>query len=123
MSVSRANNRKDGLGGLLIYTNGSFLQVLEGNDEKVYRRFERIMADPRHSYCDLLYDDPIFEPDFGEWMMGFWTDSVTTNQRASGIIAVPNLLQELDSVWLERKSHLNNILQAEILALRMPHAA
>jgi len=48
LSVSRRNNLRDGITGLLIYHEGSFLQVLEGPDAKIEASFERISSDPRH---------------------------------------------------------------------------
>ena len=123
LRVSRVNNAKSGLTGLLVYSRGHFLQVLEGRQGAVDATFERIVADPRHSACEIVCEERIFEPDFGDWLMGFWSDDISDTQRASGIVSVSNLLNEFNSEWLEGKSKLNDLLFEEIFKLRMRSAA
>ena len=123
LKASRRNNQRSGLSGLLVYTQGQFLQVLEGVDHCVDETFSRIAADDRHSACKIIQETQIFEPDFGQWLMGFWTDQITTEQRSAGIVAIPELLQEFDSEWLEQKSKLNQLLHDEINILRVGVAA
>lgn len=123
LGVSRRNNQRTGLTGLLIYTKGHFLQVLEGLDDVVDTTFDRIKSDHRHTHCEVILEEQIYEPDFGQWLMGFWTDQVTEDQRAVGIVSVPDLLQEFDSEWLEGKSQLNQLLSDEIFKLRVQTAA
>ena len=77
LKASRRNNQRSGLSGLLVYTQGQFLQVLEGVDHCVDETFSRIAADDRHSACKIIQETQIFEPDFGQWLMGFWTDQIT----------------------------------------------
>jgi len=123
LGVSQRNNNRSGVTGLLIYTKGYFLQVLEGVDRSVDETFSRIKSDGRHEGCKVVKEQQIFEPDFGQWLMGFWTDILTPEHRAAGIVSVADLLKEFDSEWLEGKSELNQILNEEIFKLRVQTAA
>jgi hypothetical protein len=68
---SRANNRRLGLTGALLYRGGRFIQMLEGPDEQVRARFDIIAADPRHRSVQLISEKTIVERQFPEWTMGF----------------------------------------------------
>ena len=68
---SRANNRRDGITGALLYHRDRFVQIIEGPDEVVRARFEVISADPRHRSVQIMEEGPIFERRFPEWTMGF----------------------------------------------------
>ena len=45
---TRANNDPHQVAQMLVYTNGRFIQLLEGQADAVARAYERIAADPRH---------------------------------------------------------------------------
>ncbi|RYG45058.1 BLUF domain-containing protein [bacterium] len=71
LAVCRANNRRDGITGILVYFEGSFMQVLEGPQEAVRRMMGVVRKDPRHCHITLLTEDPVEERSFPEWTMGF----------------------------------------------------
>lgn len=71
LATSRANNSKQGITGLLLYKDGDFLQVLEGNETQVKKLYEKINLDPRHTGSTILFDEEVAEPLFAEWSMGF----------------------------------------------------
>jgi hypothetical protein len=68
---SRASNRRLGLTGFLLYQDGRFLQLLEGPDDVVWDRLQRIAADPRHHTVTTILRDPIATRQFPEWTMGY----------------------------------------------------
>jgi hypothetical protein len=68
---SRANNRRLGLTGALLYRGGRFVQMLEGPDEQVRARFDIIAADPRHRSVQIISEKAIAARQFPEWTMGF----------------------------------------------------
>jgi hypothetical protein len=70
LQVSRRNNRRDKLTGLLVVGGRRFLQVLEGPRKAVEEAYERIRADPRHFALVQLYRKPIAERCFAAWDMG-----------------------------------------------------
>lgn len=71
LEVSRRNNQRDGLTGMLLYRDGDFLQVLEGEAAAVRKTYDRIAADKRHGRIMVLDESTITQRDFGDWSMGF----------------------------------------------------
>jgi len=69
---SRATNAREGLTGALCLCNSGrlFIQVLEGGRDAVSRRYNRIVADPRHTDVTLLQFEEIGERRFAGWSMG-----------------------------------------------------
>jgi Sensors of blue-light using FAD len=67
---SRMNNPRQGITGLLCYSEGNFVQMLEGGREAVNRLYNRIAADPRHSDATLLSYAEVTERRFAGWSMG-----------------------------------------------------
>jgi hypothetical protein len=67
----RTNNAERGLTGMLLYGNGTFLQVLEGEDAVVDRLVDTIAADPRHVGMRLLGRRTIERRQYADWSMGF----------------------------------------------------
>ena len=56
LRVSRRNNDRDGVTGLLIAGRHRFFQALEGEEGAVRRAFDRIRQDPRHFACVVIED-------------------------------------------------------------------
>ena len=74
ISKSRINNERDGIGGVLVFTGGDFVQVIEGTPERVDACWERIRSDPRHHSVEPFLDMPDEEPWFPEWRVGYLYD-------------------------------------------------
>lgn len=71
LEVSRENNAKRNITGILLYKDGNFLQVLEGDEEAVTRLYQTIERDQRHKGLILLAKRKIAEREFPDWSMGF----------------------------------------------------
>lgn len=67
----RENNARTGITGMLLYKEGNFMQVLEGEEPAVRALYERIRTDPRHTGEILMWHGPLEGRQFGEWSMGF----------------------------------------------------
>jgi hypothetical protein len=67
---SKAHNPALGITGVLCFSQGIFLQVLEGGRGAVNRLYNRIAADPRHGDVELLSYAEIGERRFAGWSMG-----------------------------------------------------
>jgi Sensors of blue-light using FAD len=62
------NARRD-ITGLLLYSNGVIMQVLQGDEALVRERFARIATDNRHRDVTLLRADTIDTRTFAKWSM------------------------------------------------------
>ncbi|PPD35743.1 MAG: hypothetical protein CTY19_01480 [Methylomonas sp.] len=71
LTKSRIKNSKLGITGMLLYKDGNFMQLLEGEDNTVRQLFETISHDPRHHNSIVLIDEPAETAYFGDWSMGF----------------------------------------------------
>lgn len=71
LKQARDTNARLGLTGLLLYDDGSFLQVLEGEPQPLLTLYERILKDPRHDRIMKLLHCELEHRRFGEWRMGF----------------------------------------------------
>ncbi len=67
---SKANNPAVGVTGVLCFSEGIFLQVLEGGRSAVNRLYNRIASDARHTDVELLCYEGIGERHFAGWSMG-----------------------------------------------------
>jgi Sensors of blue-light using FAD len=70
LKKSKANNPKAGITGVLCFSEGVFMQVLEGGRSAVSKLYNRIAADARHSEVVLLNYEEISERRFAGWSMG-----------------------------------------------------
>ena len=71
LSRARARNTLHKVSGMLLYHNGSFLQVLEGPEDAVKRILASIERDPRHTEPRTLARTTIQTREFEDWSMGF----------------------------------------------------
>ncbi|MCC8409966.1 BLUF domain-containing protein [Mucilaginibacter sp. UR6-1] len=71
LSISRDNNVAKQLTGMLLYADGTFMQVLEGEKEEVMRTYHKILLDERHKNVIELAAGPLDTRNFPEWSMGF----------------------------------------------------
>jgi len=71
LKVSHRNNTRDGITGLLLYGDGNFIQLLEGEKTAIERTFERVSADPRHKSVTIIDSGELSARNFPKWSMGF----------------------------------------------------
>ena len=71
LAKSRANNARAGVTGMLLYRDGNFMQVLEGDEEAVRTVYARIEQDPRHRGSMVLLRGETPGRQFPDWSMGF----------------------------------------------------
>ena len=70
LKKSKANNPKAGITGVLCFSEGIFMQVLEGGRNAVSALYNRIANDARHIEVALLDYEEIAERRFAGWSMG-----------------------------------------------------
>lgn len=70
LKKSRTNNPAHGITGVLCFSGGIFLQVLEGGRTAVSQLYHRIAGDARHDEVELLSYEEVSERRFANWSMG-----------------------------------------------------
>ena len=71
LAVSRRNNLRDGITGMLLWADGVFIQILEGEAKTVRGVFGRIQADDRHRNVMVVLEQAADKRLFTQWSMGF----------------------------------------------------
>ncbi|WP_419810221.1 BLUF domain-containing protein [Bacterioplanoides sp.] len=85
LEQARRNNAKDGITGLLLYKDKSFIQLIEGPEAAVDARFNKIQADRRHYNIRLLDKTEKPHRTFKEWHMGFF-DIMKESPKPEGFV-------------------------------------
>lgn len=67
----RANNAEQGITGMLLYGNGTFLQTIEGDEAVINPLLEQILHDGRHDDIRLLSRRSVEHRQYADWNMGF----------------------------------------------------
>jgi len=78
LARARTKNRLLDITGLLLFDSRYFLQVLEGEREKISALYARLLQDPRHQRVALLRFEEIDQRFFGSWKMGFVAANAAT---------------------------------------------
>jgi Sensors of blue-light using FAD len=69
LKQARLANARQELTGMLLYIDGSFLQVLEGQPDMVEAMFAAILLDKRHSQITLIARETILERAYEGWTL------------------------------------------------------
>lgn len=68
---ARAGNEARNVTGVLIYVDGVFFQVLEGDKDVVVALLKSITADTRHASLKVICENEVSERAFGSWSMAY----------------------------------------------------
>lgn len=104
LEVSKRNNPKLEVTGVLIFYSGVFLQVLEGPEHSVKKLFGKISMDKRHYLIKTIQEGPVAKRSFPDWSMAFsnkgnfkdgWVDKVLemANQKGDYFSKISDLLK------------------------------
>jgi hypothetical protein len=85
LQQSLTNNARDGVTGMLLYGNETFLQALEGEEGVVDDLYKKIQNDPRHSNIQFLHRRTIQCRQYSDWSMGFKHVSDTELRNIEGL--------------------------------------
>ena len=92
---ARVNNVKMDVTGCLLFKDGVFLQVLEGDKQNLLKLYKKIQFDQRHTQVDKLYFESANERTFKKWSMKMINLSFEGN----------NAFQELYHVFVAAKNN------------------
>ena len=71
LTQARTFNAKNDISGCLLFHEGFFLQILEGEETIVKELYEKIKKDTRHSGIKFLVDGETKERAFNKWSMAY----------------------------------------------------
>lgn len=76
LCLARERNEKAEISGLLLYSDGNFLQYLEGPRGNVTPVWEAIQRDKRHRQLTVLLDRSAVQREFDGWSMAFGASDI-----------------------------------------------
>ena len=71
LATCNKNNSLAGITGLLLYADGNFIQLLEGEESAVQATYKKISLDQSHKGITQIASGPLAKRNFPEWAMGF----------------------------------------------------
>lgn len=85
LKVSRRNNKRLDVTGMLLFHDGNFIQALEGPEWGVNDTFERIKADRTHGDIRSIGPIEIEQRFFAEWSMGVMKEDLLNGDERSAV--------------------------------------
>ena len=71
LNASRKNNEANKITGLLLYSDGNFLQIIEGKQKKIKALYAKINMDFRHRNIIKVFEGKVSHRIYPKWHMGF----------------------------------------------------
>jgi hypothetical protein len=75
IGASRANNAREGVTGVLLYSGESFLQFIEGPDRALSALWRRLLVDDRHRHLSSLHAASVDARWFDDWRAGYFPEA------------------------------------------------
>ena len=100
LELSSKNNKEKEITGMLLYIEGRFFQVLEGEKETIEELYNYITIDPRHKDVTLIATGRHEKRIFNKWSMRFNRITEREFSRISGFDGLKSLFSRV------RKGHL-----------------
>jgi len=88
LEQARSRNHRRHITGMLLYSNRTYLQVLEGEAKDVLGLYEAICNDPRNEGNVVLRESEIPGRDFPDWSMGFENLENCSPDKLTGFVEV-----------------------------------
>ncbi len=85
---ARSQNLRRDITGMLLYSNRTYLQVLEGEAKDVHELYDVICKDPRNEGHVILLESEILNRNFPDWSMGFENLESSSAKEIPGFIEV-----------------------------------
>ena len=95
LTGARGFNAENNVTGMLVYYNGSFMQVIEGTASAIEDTLGRIQKDRRHHSIVTVSHQTIPEREFGAWRMSFVDTGGLPEELLTEFVAFQKLEQQL----------------------------
>ncbi|WP_159780688.1 BLUF domain-containing protein [Flavobacterium sp. 9AF] len=96
LEKSKSNNQSKGITGLLLYSDGNILQIIEGKKQEIKDLFHKISLDSRHRNIIKVFEGKVSNRIYPNWRMAF-----NSYQKEATEIAFKNydfLINEEDNI-------------------------
>lgn len=123
LSISRINNSLYDVTGMLLYRDGTFLQVLEGHDATLSQTYARIRKDRRHFECRLLMEEAIVQRAFTGWEMAYRAHDELLARQKLQVLDITQITQRLNDEDLLDNPALYVFLKAFLSSFTRSRAA
>lgn len=107
LEQAQANNGADAITGALVYVDGFFLQVLEGQRQTVEALMGRISRDLRHETVRILQAGEVPAATFSDWKMAYVSATPEQVARWAGLGGGTQLPQ----VWEDLRQDRTRVTQ------------
>ncbi len=107
LTLTEERNNNEGVNGLLIYSEGSFFEVIEGEESKIKELYKGIQVDPRHKNLILIFGKKIDKPLFDDKEAHFISEN--TKHRK---MKMENFLYYIKDLDQNTQKAVKNILTA-----------
>jgi len=84
LTASREKNHRLRITGMLLYKDGNFMQLLEGEEAVVRELYATIASDPRHCNVTVISEETHPERLFPAWSMGFQDLAMVDPEKVPG---------------------------------------
>jgi len=111
LALSRVNNERVGVTGMLLYKDGNFMQVIEGSQDAVMTLKRHIERDGRHKGLLVLVAEERAERAFSEWSMAF------RNLNEPSVNALPGFDEFLNTSLKDERFTRSPIASQKLLAI------
>ena len=106
LNQSRVNNLKLGITGLLLFVEGKFIQILEGEKHDVENLYKIIQNDKRHQKVNTLIKGNIEKRNYPDWSMAFKSMTGDQVKQKTGF---EDVIEYFKKNVLSEESHISSI--------------
>nr|WP_235727257.1 BLUF domain-containing protein [Hymenobacter siberiensis] len=86
LALARLHNSRKQITGLLLYSEGIFVQMIEGPAAEIRELYARIQCDSRHTQVETVSESLLPKRKFAEWSMDFDLAEAPEVERVLGAI-------------------------------------
>jgi hypothetical protein len=115
LTDARAGNELRNVTGALVYVDGVFFQILEGDEDVVRNLMTSIASDSRHHSVKVVYEAEVDARAFESWRMAYLSptaEEMSTWAGLTGTATVENLLADVNRDPQRVPRILVNVLKA-----------
>lgn len=98
LGQARRNNAENGITGALVYVDGVFLQILEGDSPTIQQLMAKIATDVRHETMTVLKAGEVSAPMFADWKMAYVSATAAQVAKWAGlseVTSIPEILTDM----------------------------